>query len=384
MNEKINYNPNYPSIEDLKKKAKKRIPKFAFEYLIGGCNEDHNLSINSFDFKKIQLEPHYIKNYKGFDMSVELFGHRYDAPIGISPIGLQGLIWPKSPQILAKAALKHNIPYILSTVSTESIEKIAEISEGKAWFQLYHPREDTLRDDIIQRVQDAQFPVLIILIDVPMFGHRPLDIKNGLSMPPRMTLSNIMEICKKPVWALKTLQTGVPSFKSLEKYMSKHLNLSKLGKFMNDTFVGRITRDKIAVIRDKWKGKLVVKGVASEKDASIVLELGVDGIIISNHGGRQIDSGESTIQSLIKLAPKYKNKMKIMIDSGLRGGQDIARSFACGSDFSFMGRPFMYGVAALGNQGGEHTIGLLKTELSQVMQQVGCEKLEDFKQHLLK
>ena len=360
------------------------MPKFAYEYLSGGCNDDINLAVNESDFHSIQLEPHYIKDSTHFDMSVELFGHKYDTPFGISPIGLQGMMWPNAPQILAKAATKHNIPFILSTVSTESIEKIAHITDGKAWFQLYHPKTNEHRDDIIDRVQAAQFPVFVILLDVPKFGHRPLDIKNGLSMPPRMTFNNIIEEFKNPTWAIQTLQYGLPRFETLTKYMGKGLNIKKMGAFMDSFFEGKISYDKIAYIRDKFKGKLVVKGVASKQDADICVKLGVDGMIISNHGGRQIDSGESTINTLIRLAPQYKDKISIMIDSGIRGGQDIARSFACGADFCFMGRAFMYGVGAMGSKGGDHTIELLKTELTQVLQQVGCENMADFKHHLIK
>jgi L-lactate dehydrogenase (cytochrome) len=159
--ELLKYDSRYPSIADLKRKAKSRIPKFAFDYLEGGCNEEVNLAKNETDFHNIELMPQYLKQYSGVDISTELFGHRYDAPFGISPIGLQGLMWPNAPEILAKAALKHNVPYILSTVSTASIERIAEVSESKFWFQLYHPAKTTMRDDILQRLRDVNCPVLV-------------------------------------------------------------------------------------------------------------------------------------------------------------------------------------------------------------------------------
>jgi len=378
----LQYNTAYPSIQDLKKRAKKRVPKFAFEYLEGGCNEDINLARNKSELQEIILKPQYLKKFNGLDMSVSLFGHTYDAPFGIAPVGLQGLIWPNSPEILAKAAFQHNIPYILSTVSTSSIERIAELSEGKAWFQLYHPTKNELRDDIIKRVAAAHLPVLVVLVDVPSFGYRPRDIRNGLAMPPKMSIKNILQVMGKPRWGIETLKAGIPGFATLKPYMPANLNMSRLGQFMNETFTGRIDAEKIKPIRDMWKGALVLKGVVSEEDAQIAVQLGVDGIIVSNHGGRQIDAGESSIRSLQNLAKNYSKQLKIMIDSGLRSGPDIARCLATGAEFTFMGRPFMYGAAALGNSGGDHTISILKVQLRQVMEQLCCEKIEDFPRFL--
>jgi L-lactate dehydrogenase (cytochrome) len=372
------FNTKYPSVETLRERAKRRIPHFAFEYLDGGCNEDVNLYKNTGELREVELVPQYLKSNVSIDMKTELFGHTYDAPFGIAPVGLQGLMWPNAPEILAKAAAQHNIPFILSTVTTSSIERISELTHGKAWFQLYHPAENTLRDDIIKRLQAAYYPVLVLLCDVPSFGYRPRDIRNGLAMPPKMTLKNIIQIMGKPAWALNTLFHGQPAFETLIPYMPKNLDMKQLGQFMDKTFSGRLNKEKIAAIRDQWKGKIVLKGVASEEDTEMAIQLGLDGIIVSNHGGRQIDVGESAIHSLIPIANKYKGKIKIMMDSGIRSGPDVARAMASGAEFTFMGRSFMYGVAALGKQGGDHTIAILKTQLQQVMQQVGCNETKDF------
>lgn len=378
------YNKNYPSIEDLRNRARKRIPKFAFEYLDGGCNEDVNLHRNTKDIRDVELRPEYLSQHTKSDMKTELFGHVYDAPFGISPIGLQGLIWPNSTDILARAAFKHNIPFVLSTVTTTSIERAAELTEGRSWFQLYHPAENKLRDVIIRRADQAGMPVLVILSDVPTFGFRPRDIRNGLAMPPNMTLSNMLQVFKRPSWALRTLIYGQPGFETLKPYMPKDLNLKQLGLFMDQTFSGRLNEEKIKPIRDMWKGKLVLKGVANEMDAEKAVKLGLDGIIVSNHGGRQLDAGQSSIASSRSIIKNYKDKIKIMIDSGLRSGPDVARCLATGADFTFLGRSFMYSVAALGNEGGDHMIGMLKTQLQQVMEQVCCERIEDFPKFLVK
>ncbi len=378
------FNTEYPSIESLRERAEKRMPRFAFEYLDGGCNENINIRRNTDEIREIQLKPRYLKNYNTSKLETELFGIKYDAPFGISPIGLQGLIWPNAPEILAKASLKHNIPFILSTVTTTSIERASELTEGRAWFQLYHPTEDWLRDDILKRAEAAEVPVLVILCDVPTFGYRPKEIRNGLAMPPQMNFRNVLQVMGKPAWAAQTLKHGVPNFATMKPYMKDGMSIKQLGKWMNATFSGRLNEEKIKPLRDMWKGKLVLKGVVSDEDAEEAIRLGFDGIIVSNHGGRQLDAGESTIKPLAHIAEKYGDQITVMMDSGIRSGPDIARVMSSGADFSFLGRSFMYGVGALGDEGGDHTIAMLKMQLQQVLEQVCCEKVTDLPNYLVK
>lgn len=377
------FDTRYPSVDDLREKAKKRIPRFAFEYLDGGCNEDVNIRRNTSEIRDITLKPTYIKDFKGASIKTTLFGEEYDAPFGVAPVGLQGLMWPNSPEILAKAANKHNVPFILSTVTTMDIERASELTEGKAWFQLYNPAEDAVRNDILDRAAAAGCPVLVLLCDVPTFGYRPRDFKNGLALPPKMTMANILQVLGKPTWAMQTLKYGIPTFETLRPYTPEGLNLKQLGKFMDKTFSGRLNEERIKPIRDKWKGKLVLKGVASEEDTEQAIRLGFDGIIVSNHGGRQLDAGESTIAPLTRIAEKYKDQITIMMDSGMRSGPDMARSLARGAEFTFMGRSFMYGAAAMGHKGGNHTMTILKVQLQQIMDQLCCENIEDLHKHLI-
>lgn len=377
------FNSNYPSIEHLRERARKRVPRFAFEYLEGGCFSNINLQRNTDEIRQVQLRPWYLRDYPGSNLKTELFGTTYDAPFGVSPIGLQGLIWPRATEIIAKAAHQHNIPFTLSTVATANIETVGELTGGKAWFQLYHPAEDVLRDKLLDRVRDAGFPVLVILADTPTFAYRPKEIRNGLSIPPRMTVRNIMQMMMHPTWSFGQLAAGAPEFKTMKPYLPKGLNMKHLGLFMNKTFSGRLSPAKISAIRERWKGKLVVKGVVTEEDAETSLGLGVDGFIVSNHGGRQLDAGQSTIKPLTELAEKFGHRTTVMIDSGVRSGSDVACALACGAKFAFMGRSFMYGVAALGKDGGNHTMTMLKRQLKQVMEQVGCERVTDLPKHLV-
>ena len=332
----IAFDRRYPSVEDLQARARRRIPAFAFDYLDGGCNEGVSLARNRAELQQVQLKPSYLKPYAGCSLETEIFGQKYAAPFGIAPIGLQGLIWPGAPEILARAAREQGLPFVLSTVGTAPLERIAEVSEGTAWFQFYHPADAQVRDDLLRRAEAAGYQVLVLLCDTPTFGFRPGEIRSGLSMPPRMTLSNFGQMLGRPRWLLKTLQTGAPRFANLQPYMPGKLDLAGLG-----------------------------------------------GIVVSNHGGRQLDAGPSSMAALQQIAPMYASRMTVMIDSGLRSGPDIARCLATGAAFTFLGRPFMYGVGALGDRGGNHVAGLLKTQLRQVMEQVGCERVADLPAHLL-
>jgi L-lactate dehydrogenase (cytochrome) len=377
------FHSQYPSIEHLRERARRRVPRFAFEYLEGGCFSEVNLRRNTEEIREVRLQPWYLRDYAGADLRTEIFGQTYEAPFGVAPIGLQGLVWPRATEILAKATLQHQVPFILSTVATASIETVAEITGGKAWFQLYHPAEPELRDKLLDRARSAGFPVLVILADTPTFAYRPKEIRNGLSIPPRMSLRNILQMMMRPAWCLGQLAAGAPQFQTMKPYIPKGLNMKHLGLFMNRTFSGRLSADKIKAIRERWQGKLVVKGIVTPEDAELALQLGADGLIVSNHGGRQLDAGDSTIRSLAPLQSEFGSRTTLMLDSGVRSGPDVACSLAAGAKFVFMGRSFMYGVGALGRRGGDHTLIMLKRQLRQVMEQIGCERVADLPKHLL-
>ena len=377
------FHSEYPSSEHLRERARRRMPSFAFDYLDGGCFADLNLRRNTEELREVRLKPYYVKDHPGSSLKTNLFGVDYDAPFGVAPIGLQGLMWPRSCEILARSAFEQNIPFVLSTVGTADIETAAELTEGRAWFQLYHPTEDSLRDKLLERAAEAGIQVLVVLADTPTFSYRPKEIRNGLSIPPAMSLRNILQMVSHPTWSFSQLVAGVPSFATMKPYLPSGLDLRHLGLFMNETFSGRLTPDKLASLRDRWAGKLVVKGVVTEEDAEAVLGMGADGFIVSNHGGRQLDAGESTIRPLARLAQAYGDRTTIMMDSGIRSGADVACALASGARFTFLGRSFMYGVCALGKDGGHHTATMLCRQLKQVMDQLGCRRVEDLPHHLV-
>lgn len=353
------------------------------EYLEGGCHTDLNLRRNTEEIRNVRLRPFYLRDFPGADLRTRLFDVEYDAPFGVAPIGLQGLLWPRATEILASSAAAHRIPFILSTVATASIETVAELTAGQAWFQLYHPAEESMRDKIIDRAAAAGLQTLVILADTPVFGYRPREIRNGLAIPPRMTLRNIAQMMLRPRWSFSQLAAGAPHFATLAPYIPKGLSMKHLGQFMNRTFSGRLSEQRVAALRDRWKGKLFIKGVVTTEDAEKAVRLGLDGIIVSNHGGRQLDNGESTIKPLADVVRAVGDRVPVMMDSGARSGPDIAAALATGAQFVFLGRSFMYGVAALGSHGGHHTMTMLKRQLKQVMEQVACARVTDFPQHLV-
>jgi isopentenyl diphosphate isomerase/L-lactate dehydrogenase-like FMN-dependent dehydrogenase len=378
------FHPKFPDSNSLRIQAKKRMPAFAFEYLEGGCIDENGLQRNANELQDVRLRSQLLTPSVTPDTSVELFGETYAAPFGVAPVGLQGLMWPNAPEILAKAAAKQNIPYVLSTVSSSSLERIAEVSEGKAWFQLYNPTDDATREDLLKRIKAAGYKNIMVTVDVPTFGYRVNDIKNGLSMPPKMNLKNIIEMVKNPAWLLATARAGEPQMETLKPYMPPGMPADQLASFMNNTVMGPVDADALQMLRDKWDGNLIIKGVVNADDVARAVSIGADGVVLSNHGARQLDCGESSITGLQQLQGQYKDKIKLLFDSGVRSGTDVAAAMASGADFTFLGRTFVYAVAALGEKGGEHAINMLLKQYIQVMSQLKCARSDDLPNFLAK
>jgi L-lactate dehydrogenase (cytochrome) len=225
--------------------------------------------------------------------------------------------------------------------------------------------------------------VLVLLSDVPTFGYRHHDIRNQFAVPPRLTARTILQMILRPTWGTTMLRRGKPTLATLRPYMPANMDLRQLADFMDRTFTGRLTGDDLGRIRDRWKGKLVLKGVATAEDAEIAAARGLDGIIVSNHGGRQLDAGQSSIRALGDIVESVGTRMTVMLDSGIRSGPDIARAIASGARFTFLGRAFMYAAAALGDRGGDHAVEILSRQLLQVLEQLGCERVADLPRHLV-
>ena len=371
------------SIADLKRHAKRSIPGFAFDYVEGGCDSDNNMRKNRLALDEVFLRPDYFKSFNEPDLTTSLFGQTYSAPFGIAPVGLTGIIWPHAPIMLAKAAKKTNIPFVLSTVATSSIEDAGAAAEENFWYQLYPPADPAIRSDLLKRAAAVGCKNLVVTIDVPGPSRRPRDIRNGLAIPPKITAKNILQSAMRPKWALATLQAGLPEFASLKPYFKDIQNLEDTALFVRQTFRKATDEDMIKEIRDQWQGNLILKGVSHVEDAKQSLALGADGIIVSNHGGRQLDAAEASIDTLSDIVSAVGNDMVIMADSGVEGGVDIARFIAQGAKAVFAGRAFLYGVGAHQQEGANHAVDLLRDELFQVMTQMHCAEVAELQERLI-
>jgi L-lactate dehydrogenase (cytochrome) len=370
------------SIDDLKRLAKRRIPRFAFDYLEGGCNQEIALARNRSALDAIVMEPRYLEDCAPPDLSISLFGRRYDAPIGVAPVGLGGLLWPRVAEYLAEAAGRANIPFCLSTVATTSIERAAELAGDCFWFQLYTPTDPLIRDDLLDRAAAVGCRVLLVTIDVPGVAWRPRDLRNGLSVPPRFDLRTLLQIAARPAWAMATLRAGMPQFDAVRPYMPKGAGMTSGSVFTKATFTGGLNREALARIRDRWQGALVLKGVETVRDAELGLQLGAEGIVVSNHGGRQLDASRSPVEALPQICAAVGDRMTVLADSGVESGADVARMLAKGAVAVLVGRAFIYGVGALGRAGAEHTIDLLREELARFMGQLRCARPEELARYL--
>ena len=369
-------------IADLKRRAKNRIPKFAFDYVEDGCNSGLALKNNRESLDAVFLRPEYLQSYTAPQLKTELFGKEYNAPFGIAPLGLTGLIWPDASAMHARAALKANIPFVLSTLSTISIEDAAKNAEDNFWFQLYPPADEKIRADLIKRAKDSGCENLVVTVDVPSASRRVKSIKSGLSVPPKITMKSVFESAMRPSWSIATLTAGLPQFASMEPYIKDMSNMEDIANFVRITLKDVVDGETLKVIRDEWDGNLIVKGISQVDDAVQAAAIGVDGIIVSNHGGRQLDASLPPSESLAEIVDAVGADITVMADSGVETGVDIARYLALGAETVFAGRAFLYGVGAYGELGAEHAIDLLRDELEQVMSQVHCSKPEQMHQYL--
>ena len=365
----------YLTIDDLRNKAAKRIPKLAFDYLDGGAGTEANITRNRRGFDNITLYPEYLRDVTDRSQKATVFGKEYDAPIGVSPVGLANLIWPKVDSYLANMAKKRNIPYLLSAVGTTSIETIANIAEDNAWFQLYVPDQDNICFDLIRRAKESGIKVLVLTVDIPEPSKRLRDIRNNFTLPFKMTPKVIMDIALKPNWAISTLLNGTPRFENLVPYMNDAKEGTSLSVAQALQVSARLGEDFINRIRDAWDGHLVIKGILTKKSAEASVRIGAVGIIVSNHGGRQLDSGPSSIEVLPDIFKTVGSKLTVMLDSGIRSGPDIVKAFASGAAITFSGRSFVFGVVALGEKGGNHVLDIMVKEVDQTLAQIGCDNI---------
>ncbi len=370
----------YPRVSDMVNVAKRRMPHFAAEYLFAGTGYDEALENNRKVFNQIFLIPQYLKGTVNPNLKTKLFDHEYDAPFGMAPMGMTSLMWPGAEIALSKMSVKNNIPYSLSTVACASVEDVGKHLNGMGWFQLYPPADKAIRNDLIKRAKDAGFKTLIVTADIPASSRRERLRIAGVSVPPKNNLRTFFQAAICPSWSIGTLINGIPAFGTMDQYSdgSWHGNAKSKAGFAGSQMQRYLDWDYLKEVRDLWSGPIILKGLMDINDAVQASKI-IDAIYISNHGGRQIDIAPSPLQVLPEIRKKLGSKFPIIIDSGFYSGQDISKGLMLGADFIMTGRPFIIGLAALGDKGADHVHDILKDELSNVMEQICSKDIKELK-----
>ncbi|MHA3977062.1 alpha-hydroxy acid oxidase [Halovulum sp. GXIMD14794] len=357
------------SIDDLRRIAQRRIPRFAFDLVDGGAESERNLRRNSEAFEEIQLTPRYMVDVSEVDTRVTLFGNEFDVPLGMAPIGMLNAFWPGADLILARLCARENIPYVASSAASTPLEDLAEATEGNGWFQLYVSSDPNVTDSLIARAEAADYKVMMVTADVPAAGKRDRDIRNQLAVPFRITPEVVLQLALHPRWSLATARHGKPNIANYADLLQSATSYADVQKTL---ITPGFTWADLKRLRDRWQGTLLVKGILHPKDALSCAEIGCDGIVVSNHGGRQVAFGPSTIEALPTIAKELDGRIRIILDSGVRRGADILRAKALGADFVLSGRALAFGVGAGGAAGAQRAFDILKLELERALGQLGA------------
>lgn len=369
----------YPRVSDVAQKAQQRIPKVAWEYLDSGTGREDLLQRNILSFQDLRFVPQFCKGEFNADISTTLFGKTYAAPIGIAPVGLTGLMWPKVEQYLATTGNRMNIPFCLSTVATETPETIGLLVGENGWFQLYPPKDMDVCNSLLDRAQQAGFSTLVITADVPMASRRERSKKAGLAVPPKITPKLIWDGITHPSWAWKTIKRGLPRLRTVEHYTNTK-DMKFTSGFVGNRLGGTLDWDYCKRVKERWKGPVVLKGILHPEDAEKVVEIGLDGVYVSNHGGRQFDGAITAFEALPEIVKVIKGRIPVLFDSGIRSGLDAMKALYLGADFVLAGRPFVMGVSALDKLGGDYIAHIFIDDLKNNMVQVGAKNLQELRQ----
>jgi L-lactate dehydrogenase (cytochrome)/(S)-mandelate dehydrogenase len=365
------------NIADLRLIAQQRLPKAVFEFIDGGAGDEITLRENRAAFDRTMLRPRILNDVSQPDMQTPWPGQTAQAPIVIAPMGSCMLAWPQADIAIARAAASLGLPYTLSTMSTTSIEAMADAVQGDLWFQLYVLKEHAFNDQLVQRAQVAGYGTLVVTLDLQAGGKRERDLRNGITVPLRLNLRQVLSGMAHPTWAWQMLRSGSPQYENVKGYMgqqSANLTIAaKVGQSLDPAF----DWDNLARLRDRWKGQLMVKGVAHPDDAWRLAQMGVDTLWISNHGGRQLDGAAATLDALPAIASRLAGKMPLLIDSGVRRGVDILKAHTLGAKAVAVGRAVLYGAAAGGEAGARHALQILIDELRLSMKLSGLARLGD-------
>ena len=376
--------PVITCIDDLKRLYKRRVPKMFYDYAEAGSYTEQTFRENSSDFADVRLRQRVAVDMTGRSSATTMIGQAVTMPVALAPVGMTGMQWADGEIKAARAAEAFGVPFTLSTMSICSIEDIAENTKAPFWFQLYVMKDEDFVDAAIERARRAKCSALVLTLDLQILGQRHKDLKNDLAAPPRLTLPNILNMMTKPAWSMAMLGTRRRTFGNIAGHAKGVDNLSSLMSWTNSQFDPKLDWSKVARIRDQWGGKFILKGILDEEDARIAADFGADAIIVSNHGGRQLDGALSSVRRLPGIVRAVGDNVEVHMDGGIRSGQDVFKARALGAKGTYIGRSFVYGLGAMGQAGVTRALEVIQQELDITMALTGVQKVDDIgRQHVL-
>lgn len=370
------------SIADLREIARRRVPRSIFQYVDHGSYDELTFHRNRTDLEALRFRQRVLIDVASQSMRKEILGAPASMPLAIAPTGLTGLVHRDGEILAAQAAEAFGVPFCLSTVSVCSIEDVREATTAPFWFQLYVMKDRGYTASLMDRAEAAGCPVLVLTVDIPVSGLRRRDAKNGLAVPPRLTLRNALDIATKPAWALGVMMGKRKTFGNLAAAMP-HTGVATLSQWISTQFDASVTWKDFEDIRRRWKGKLVIKGILDPEDARRAVQLGADGIVVSNHGGRQLDGAPSTIAALPRVVDAVAGASEVLFDGGIRSGQDILKALALGANAALTGRAFLYGLGAAGRAGVTSVLEIMARELQVSLALTGTNDVRDVTPQIL-
>lgn len=365
------------NIDDLRKLAKKRLPKVCYDFIEGGTDDEAGLVTNEQAFRQVRIVPRYLVDVSKRDQSTALFDRNYSSPIGIAPTGMADLFRRGADSMLAEAAREANVPFIMSGHSSGMIEHLGKLAPEHGWYQIYPAVDPAISEDMIKRAKDAGLKTLVFTVDVPEASNRERNLRNGWGPSGKLSWKTKFEALRHPPWMLEWLQHGMPYFGNWTPYAGGNASAKQVADFVSNQFRAPMTWKTVECYRELWKGNFVLKGIMHPDDAVRAHALGVDGIIVSNHGGRQLDNAPAPLDVLPTICGVVGDKMTVMLDGGIRRGLHALVAICAGARFVFQGRPTLYGVTAGGVTGATKALEIFRREIDIGMAQIGATTIAD-------
>ncbi len=375
--------PNIVEIADLKRLAQRRVPKMFFDYADSGAWTESTYRSNEDDFKKIKLRQRILVDMTNRSLETTMIGEKVSMPVALAPTGLTGMQHADGEMLAAQAAEAFGVPFTLSTMSICSIEDVASVTKKPFWFQLYVMKDRDFVKNLISRAKAAGCSALVLTLDLQILGQRHKDIRNGLSAPPKFTPKHIWQMATRPGWCLGMMGTQRRTFRNIAGHAKNVTDLSSLSSWTAEQFDPQLNWNDVAWIKEQWGGKLILKGILDVEDARMAAKSGADAIIVSNHGGRQLDGAPSSISMLQPIVDAVGDKIEVHVDGGIRSGQDVLKARALGAQGVFIGRPFLYGLGAMGKDGVTLALEIIRKELDVTMALCGKRDINNIDKSII-